>query len=177
MLNKVPEKTMHLVGWLLTIGWFVLIMSFFFDPITPMFTSPEALGSPFRLNSEIYLDPQKCVKIRELCIPEKPFSMSAIMWWAMIVPCGIFILLVLGRGFWRRIYPLSFLSTVYTGSRSLLGSQSYLQPQGAPTQSMCRTVDPKTGQEQSACVACKSVCIDIDAEKTYWTERPEPRRC
>jgi hypothetical protein len=41
---------------------------------------------------------------------------------------------------------------------------------------MCRTVNPQTGQEQSACVSCKMPCIDIDAEKTYWAELKKPGR-
>jgi hypothetical protein len=275
MLHQVPETTMHRVRWVLTLGWLVLIASFFYDPITPMFTHPDAVGSPFHLNPEIYLDPVRCVKIREACIPEKPFSMSAIMWWAMIVPAGIFIIFVLGHEFWRRICPLSFLSQVpralgiqrkqkvvdpvtgesrmelvtigenswlgrnhlyvqfglfvlglglrilfvnsdrialgsflifsilcsmligylyagkswcnyfcpmaivqmvYTGPRSLLGSKNYLQPKGATPQSMCRMINLQTGQEQSACVSCKSPCIDIDAEKAYWTELSKPGR-
>jgi hypothetical protein len=275
MLHNVSETTMHRVRWVLTLGWLTLIASFFYDPITPMFTAPDAVGSPFHLQPEIYLDPARCVKIREVCIPEQPFSMSAIMWWAMIVPAGIFILLVLGHEFWRRICPLSFMSqipralglqrkrkvidsvtgekrwelvviserswlgrnhlyvqfgffvfglalrilfvnsdrialgsflifsilcsmlvgvlyagkswcqyfcpmaivqTVYTGPRSLLGSQNHLQPKAAVTQSMCRMVDPKTGKEQSACVSCKAPCIDIDAEKTYWAELKKPGR-
>lgn len=275
MLNKVSEKTMHRVRWLLAIGWLVLIASFFYDPITPMFTHPDAMGSPFRLNPEIYLDPTRCVKIREQCIQERPFPMSAIMWWAMIVPAGIFIIFVLGHEFWRRICPLSFMSqipralglqrkrkvadpitgeirwelvtigenswlgrnhlyvqfgffvlglglrilyvnsdrialgsflifsilcsilvgflyagkswcnyfcpmalvqTVYTGPRSLLGSENYKQPKGSVTQSMCRMIDPSTGKEQSACVSCKAPCIDIDAEKTYWMELKKPGR-
>jgi hypothetical protein len=269
MLHQVPEKVMHRVRWVLTIGWLVLITSFFFDPITPAFTDPSNFSSPFRV------DLTKCIKVRETCLPQQPFEMSAIIWWAMIVPCGIFILLVLGHEFWRRICPLSFLSQipralgiqrrrkvtdpvtgevrhelvtigenswlgrnhlyvqfglfmtglwlrilfvnsdriwlggfliasilcaitigylyagkswcnyfcpmapvqmVYTGPRSLLGSKNYLRPKATVTQSMCRTVDAKTGQEQSACVACKSPCIDIDAEKTYWSELNKPGR-
>jgi hypothetical protein len=269
MLHQVSEKTMHRVRWVLTIGWLVLITSFFFDPITPAWTHPSNFNSPFRVDLE------KCIKVRETCLPQQPFEMSAIIWWAMIVPCGIFILLVLGHEFWRRICPLSFLSQipralgiqrrrkvsdpvtgevryelvtigenswlgrnhlyvqyglftiglglrilyvnsdriwlggflifsilcailvgylyagkswcnyfcpmapvqmVYTGPRSLLGSQNYLRPKAAVTQSMCRTVDPQTGQEQSACVACKAPCIDIDAEKTYWAELKKPGR-
>jgi hypothetical protein len=65
---------------------------------------------------------------------------------------------------------------VYTGPRSLLGSQNHCEPQGVATQSMCRTVDPKTGQEQSACVGCRVACIDIDAEKNYWAELKKPGR-
>jgi hypothetical protein len=269
MLHRVSEKTMHRVRWLLAIGWLLLIASFFFDPLTPWFTQPGNLASPF------HIKPDACIKIRETCLPQTPFSMSAIIWWAMIVPAGIFILLVLGHEFWRRICPLSFMSQipralglqrkrrvvdpvtgktrwelvtigehswlgrnhlyvqfglfflglglrilavnsdrtalgifliatilcailvgylyagkswcqyfcpmapvqlVYTGPRSLLGSQNYREPQRVATQSMCRTIDPKTGQEQSACVGCRVACIDIDAEKNYWTELKKPGR-
>jgi hypothetical protein len=269
MLHQVSEKTMHRVRWLLTLGWLVLIASLFYDPITPAFTDPSNLASPFRVNL------RQCIKIRETCLPQSSFSMSALIWWAMIVPCGIFILLVLGHEFWRRICPLSFLSQipralgiqrrrkvtdritgevrrevvtisenswlgrnhlyvqfglfvfglglrilyvnsdrvalglfllasiccailvgylyagkswcqyfcpmapvqmVYTGPRSLLGSQNYLRPKATTTQSMCRTVDPQTNREQSTCVGCKAACIDIDAEKSYWTELNKPGR-
>jgi hypothetical protein len=269
MLHKVSEQTMHRVRWLLVIGWLLLIASLFYDPITPAWTDAANLSSPFRVNLK------QCIKIRKMCLPQSSFSMSALIWWAMIVPTGIFILLVFGHEFWRRICPLSFLSQipralgiqrrrkvvdrltgevrrevvtigenswlgrnhlyvqfglfvlglglrilyvnsdrlalgifliativcailigylyagkswcqyfcpmapvqmVYTGPRSLLGSQNYLEPKATITQSMCRTVDAKTGQEQSACVGCKVACLDIDAEKTYWTELNKPGR-
>jgi hypothetical protein len=273
MLSKVSEKTMHRVRWILTLGWFVLITSFFYDPVTPVLTLPENVNSPFHLAPSIYLDPERCVKIREACIPEQPHSITVLIWWAMIVPAGILILMSLGHELWRRICPLSFLSQIpralgiqrkrkvvdpitqevryevvtisenswlgrnhlyvqfglfivglglrilfvngdryylggfliftiicailvgylfagkswcnyfcpmapvqmiYTGPRSLLGSEAHHNP--GVTQSMCRTVDRKTGQEQSACVACKKPCIDIDAEKTYWQELNKPGR-
>lgn len=269
MLHQVPEKIMHRVRWVLTLGWLVLIASLFYDPITPIFTDPANHISPFHVNLN------QCVKIRETCLPQSSFSMSALIWWAMIVPSGIFILLVLGHEFWRRICPLSFLSQiprslgiqrhrkvtdlatgevrrevvtispdswlgrnhlyvqfglfvlglalrllyvnsdrvslglflivticcaigigylyagkswcqyfcpmapvqmVYTGPRSLLGSQNYRRPKAVTTQSMCRTVNPETDQEQSACVSCKSACVDIDAENSYWTELSKPGR-
>lgn len=269
MLDKVSEQKMHLVRWILTIGWLGLIALMFYDPITPALTHPSNLANPFRVRLD------HCVRIREVCLPNQPFSMTVIMWWAMIVPAGIFILLVFGHEFWRRICPLSFISqipralgiqrkrkvldpitqeyryavvtigenswlgrnhlyvqaalfflglglrilfvngdrvvlasfllftmacailvgflyggkswcnyfcpmspvqTVYTGPRSLLGSQAHTKPKPGITQSMCRTVDPKTGQDRSACVSCKAPCIDIDAEKTYWQELKKPGR-
>jgi hypothetical protein len=275
MLNTVAEKTMHRVRWLLTIGWLLLIASLFYDPITPLITDANNLASPFHIRPEIALDPQRCIKIRQTCLPEESYAMGALIWWAMIVPAGIMILQVLGHEFWRRICPLSFLSQipralgiqrrrkvedsitgerrwelvkineaswlgrnhlyvqfglfvlglglrilfinsdrtalatfllfsilcailvgylyagkswcqyfcpmapvqmVYTGPRALLGSQAHVMPQPAVTQSMCRSVDAQTGQEQSACVSCKMPCIDIDAEKTYWTELQKPGR-
>jgi hypothetical protein len=273
MLNAVAEKTMHRVRWILTIGWLGLIASLLYDPITPLWTMATNQASPFHINS--VFDPQHCIKIRQTCLPEQPYAMGALIWWAMIVPSGILILQVLGHEFWRRICPLSFLSQipralgiqrqrsvqdaitgerrrelvkisetswlgrnhlyvqfglfvlglglrilfvnsdrialaiflvftifcailvgylyagkswcqyfcpmapvqmVYTGPRALLGSQAHVAPQPAVTQSMCRTVDAKTGQEQSACVSCKLPCIDIDAEKNYWSELQKPGR-
>lgn len=269
MLDKVSEKNMHVVRWLLAIGWLVLIGLMFYDPITPALTDPRNLANPFRVRLDA------CIRIREVCLPNRPYSMTVIMWWAMIVPSGIFILLVFGHEFWRRICPLSFISqipralgiqrkrkvfdpitqehryevvtvgenswlgrnhlyvqaglfflglglrilfvngdryylasfllftmacsilvgflyggkswcnyfcpmspvqTVYTGPRSLLGSQAHKKAKPGITQSMCRIVDSKTGQEQSACVSCKAPCIDIDAEKTYWQELSKPGR-
>jgi hypothetical protein len=269
MLHKVPEKTMHRVRWLLTLGWLLLIASLFYDPITIAWTDASNLSSPFHVKLD------QCIKIRQTCLPQSSFSMSALIWWAMIVPSGIFILLALGHEFWRRICPLSFLSQipralgiqrrrkvvdritgevrrevvtigenswlgrnhlyvqfglfvlglglrilyvnsdrlslgifliatiacamlvgylyagkswcqyfcpmapvqlVYTGPRALLGSQNYLEPKATVTQSMCRTTDAKTSQEQSACVGCKAACIDIDSEKSYWTELNKPGR-
>jgi hypothetical protein len=38
---------------------------------------------------------------------------------------------------------------------------------------MCRRVNEQ-GKEQSACVACNSPCIDIDAERSYWDGIPKP---
>jgi hypothetical protein len=106
MLSKVSERTMHRVRWVLTLGWFLLIASLFYDPITPILTQPHNLTSPF------HLDPNQCVKIREICLDQQPYSLSVLIWWAMIVPAGILILLVFGHEFWRRICPLSFLSQI-----------------------------------------------------------------
>lgn len=275
MLHNVSEKNMHRVRWILAIGWLLLIASLFYDPITTAWTNAQNLASPFHVSPAIGLDPTRCVKIRDTCLPEAEYAMGALIWWAMVVPCGIFILLVFGHEFWRRICPLSFLSQipralglqrrrqtidpvtglgslqlvaisehswlgrnhlyvqfglfvfglilrilfinsdrialgsfliftifcailigylyagkswcqyfcpmapvqmVYTGPRGLIGSQAHLSSAATITQSMCRTVNPQTGQEQSACVSCKMPCIDIDAEKTYWAELKKPGR-
>lgn len=266
MLSKTSEKTMHRVRWVLTLGWLLLIASLYFDPVTKFFLDSSTTWSPFRLDPSSYLDPTKCPKIQGQCVVQDPRYMSAMIWWTIIVPAAILILISVGHEFWRRICPLSFISQipralgiqrkrkvvdvagnvrwevvtigdnswlgrnrlyvqfglflaglsarllfvnadrtvlglfllgtmlcavlvgylyagkswcnyfcpmapvqlVYTGPRSLLGSEAHLKPKPAITQSMCRTVDPQTGQELGACVACKSHCIDIDAEDSYW---------
>jgi hypothetical protein len=81
-----------------------------------------------------------------------------------------------GKSWCHYFCPMAPVQLVYTGPRSLLGSQGHMQQQPAVTQSMCRTVDPKTGQERSACVSCKMPCFDIDAEKNYWSELQKPGR-
>ncbi|NJK50644.1 hypothetical protein HC931_23250 [Candidatus Gracilibacteria bacterium] len=274
MLSKVSEKRMHQIRWVLTVGWLILIFSLFYDPISSVLTEPNNLSSPVRLRPEIFLDPEKCVKVQGECLSEQAYSLGARLWWAVIVPIAIFILLVFGHEFWRRICPLSFLSQipralglqrkrkvvdsltgrtryelvtigenswlgrnhlflqfglfvlgliarilfvnsdrtalgiflvftilsaifvgylyagkswcnyfcpmapvqmVYNGPRGLFGSQAHQQQKPSVTQSMCRFID-STGQEKSACVACKAPCIDIDAEKTYWEELKKPGR-
>jgi hypothetical protein len=106
MLSKASEQTMHRVRWVLALGWLVLIASLFYDPFTILLTDPSNLASPF------HLDPKSCIKIREACIVQKPYSLSVLIWWAMIVPAGILILMTLGHEFWRRICPLSFFSQI-----------------------------------------------------------------
>ena len=274
MLSKVSEKHLHKIRWVLTVGWLILILSLFYDPISSVLTDPNNLSSPVRLRPEIFLDSAKCVKVQGECVSEQAYPIGARLWWAVIVPSGIFILLVFGHEFWRRICPLSFLSQipralklqrkrkvvdsvtgsvryelvtigenswlgrnhlfvqsglfflglvarilfvnsdrtalglflvftilsaiavgylyagkswcnyfcpmapvqmVYNGPRGLFGSQAHQQQKPGITQSMCRFVD-SDGQEKSACVACKSPCIDIDAEKNYWEELKKPGR-
>ncbi len=79
-----------------------------------------------------------------------------------------------GRSWCQYFCPMSPVQTVFTGPRGLLGSEAHkARPRGI-TQSMCRTWDVETGKERSACVGCKSPCIDIDAEHTYWKEITKP---
>ena len=112
MLSKVSEKRMHQIRWVLTIGWLILIFSLFYDPISSVLTEPNNLSSPVRLRPEIFLDPEKCVKVQGECLSEQAYPLGARLWWAVIVPSAIFILLVFGHEFWRRICPLSFLSQI-----------------------------------------------------------------
>ena len=112
MISQVEEKKMHIVRWLLAVGWLTLIFSLLYDPISPWFTDPNNLSSPFRLNPEIYLDPEKCVKVQGVCLPEQPYGMGGRIFWAIVLPIGIMILLVLGHEVWRRICPLYFFSQI-----------------------------------------------------------------
>jgi hypothetical protein len=260
MLTKVTEKTMHAIRWAITCGWLLLILSLFFDPISAWLTDPTNTLSPLHIKPEI------CILVQGQCIEQTPYPLGASLFWGLIVPLGIFILLVFGHEFWRRICPLSFLSQIpralgkqrtikkvdaktgqirhelvkikpdswlgrnsiylqfgllYAGvcgrvlfldaDRLILGlfllltivsaiTVGYLyagktwchyfcpmggvqlfygEPRGLfthtahdteknpITQSMCRRISPE-GKEESACVACNSPCMDIDAERSYW---------
>ena len=268
MINKVSEKQMHRVRWILTLSWLVLIVLIAYDPISPWLTEPDNLISPFRK------DPSICIRLQGVCIQEQTHSIAAQLFWAVIVPAGIIILLVFGHELWRRICPLSFLSQIpralgiqrkqkqvnfqtgkvsyrlvkipknswlarnylylqfgllylgicarllfvnsvgwvlslfllatialailvghlydgktwcnyfcpmapvqkiYGEPRGLLTSIAHENHSNTITQSMCRIIDAR-GKEQSACVACQSPCIDIDAERSYWNGINKPDR-
>jgi hypothetical protein len=260
MLHQISEKSMHHVRLLLAIGWLLLIVSLFYDPFTPALTNPDAV-----LSVSLFRQSEHCIFFQGQCLSPKPYRLGTRIFWAMIVPSSIVILLVLGHEAWRRICPLAFVSqlasavglqrkrrmgdsqkttryepikiskeswlarhalivqfcllfvgltirllftnsdpillgtylilillaaitvgylyggktwchyfcpmapvqVVFTGPRGLLGSRTHLNQPGSITQSMCRTVD-KTGTEKSACVGCKQLCFDIDAEQAHW---------
>lgn len=266
MLTTIPEKLMHRVRWFLACGWLILIISLFYDPISPILTDPNTVWSPLRLN------PDTCIRVQGVCLTEQPYAIGASLFWGLIVPSGVFMLLIFGHEFWRRICPLSFVSQLfralgkqrqrkrvdpksgqthyelvkikadswlgknaikfqfsllylgvcgrllfYDSNRFVLGilllltvaaailigylyggktwcqyfcpmgpvQEFYGEPRGlfnstahegkrsAITQSMCRRQNPD-GTESSACVACNSPCIDIDAERAYWNGIKKP---
>ncbi|BBD60361.1 cyclic nucleotide-binding protein [Nostoc sp. HK-01] len=112
MISQVPEKQMHIVRWLLAIGWLTLIFSLFYDPVSVWLTDPSNTLSPFHLHPEKYLDPDDCVKLQDVCLPQPPYAMGARIFWAMVLPIGIMILILFGHEFWRRICPLYFFSQI-----------------------------------------------------------------
>lgn len=124
MFNQTSEKTMHTVRWLLTIGWFVLILSLFYDPFTTSLTEAGHPWSPWSI------DPNNCVKVQGQCLPNFPQPMGSSLFWGIIIPTSIIILLVLGHETWRRICPLSFLSQI---------------PRALGIQRKEKTVNPRTG--------------------------------
>ncbi|GAB4215886.1 MAG: hypothetical protein OHK0012_17010 [Synechococcales cyanobacterium] len=255
------ERFFHRLRWGLTLAWLLLLASLIWDPITPRLTDPQATWSPLRW------DPERCIAVQGTCLTiSGSYSLGSPIFWGLVVPAAIVILLIFGHDLWRRICPLSFLSQIpralgmqrfiQRGNRreiprvkpdSWLG-KNYLYVQlawffiglnlrlvlinsdrlwlvlwigltiaaaitvgylyggkswcnyfcpmapvqkiyGEPralfttpahvgeakiTQSMCRTVEAD-GQEKSACVACQSPCIDIDAERSYWDTLSKPQ--
>ena len=259
-IEQISEQKMHLIRWVLVIGWLILIISLFYDPISHHLSDPNNSFSPFAdRNITLANIPDRCVKVQGECLVETPYPMGTRLFWGTIVPSAIAIVFVLGHETWRRICPLYFLSQipralglkprlrinnnrwlvcnhlyvqfallfiglnlrilainsarivfgcfllftifsaitvvflyggrswchyvcpfgivqmVFTGPRGLLDSEAHTAPPKSITQSMCRTVD-RTGKEKIACTNCKSACMDIDAERSYWEHLTQPGR-
>ncbi len=105
MLNKVPEPKMHAIRWIIVIGWLILIFSLFYDPISHNWTDPNNLFSPFR-------DSLQPVLVQGEYLQEFPYPIGARVFWGMVIPSAIMILLIFGHETWRRICPLYFLSQI-----------------------------------------------------------------
>lgn len=106
MLANTSERQIRRIRWILSIGWLILIFSLFYDPITSWLTHPENTLSPLKINLE------NCVTVQGSCLEEVPYALGAPIFWGIIIPSIIFILLVFGHEFWRRICPLSFISQI-----------------------------------------------------------------
>jgi hypothetical protein len=125
MFSKVPEQQMHIIRLLLTSSWLLLIFSLFYDPISPWLTEPNNTLSPLRIH------PEACIKVQGVCLEETPYALGAPLFWGVIVPAAILILLIFGHQLWRRICPLSFLSQI---------------PRALGLQRQHQRVDSKTGK-------------------------------
>ena len=105
MFGKVSEQKMHWIRWLLTITWLLIIASLFYDPWTSQLTTPNHPWSPLRLSD-------RCISVQGKCLVEQPYAIGTTIFWGIVVPAAIFILLIFGHEAWRRICPLSFLSQI-----------------------------------------------------------------
>jgi hypothetical protein len=98
MLHQVSEKNMHRFRLLLTISWLILIVSLFFDQYTPYLTANHIDNA------------RQCIFFQGHCLSPKGYRLGTRIFWGMIVPCSIVIVLVFGHEAWRRICPLSSVS-------------------------------------------------------------------
>ncbi|MBD2157624.1 MULTISPECIES: cyclic nucleotide-binding domain-containing protein [unclassified Leptolyngbya] len=93
------ERQMHRLRFMLTFAWLLLIISLFWDP-------SALLLKPFLSQAN------SCVKVQGECLPQASHSIPLFLFWSLIVPGSILLLLVFGHETWRRICPLSFLSQI-----------------------------------------------------------------
>ena len=127
MAIQVSERRMHLVRWILTTGWLLIIASLIHDPWSAALTVEGHPWSPLRLTG-------RCVEVQGTCLTEQPYPLGTTVFWGLVVPAGIFILLVFGHELWRRICPLSFLSQI---------------PRALGWQRQIERLNPKTGKRHS----------------------------
>ncbi|HRE13963.1 MAG TPA: 4Fe-4S binding protein, partial [Usitatibacteraceae bacterium] len=105
MLSHVGEGKLRAVRGLLVVCWLVLIVSLFWDPVTPEFTRADNVASPFHLQG-------KQVVVQGKVVEETPYAMSNRIWWTMIIPLLPLTFMVVGHETWRRLCPLSFVSQI-----------------------------------------------------------------
>ncbi|CAM3948033.1 FHA domain-containing protein [Bordetella muralis] len=105
MFAKTSERTMRIVRAILLLGWLVLVLSLFWDPLTPQWTDP-ASDSPF-IPKGVGPDIQGHVTA-----DDRAYAMGPRIWWTMLVPLVPLFLMVFGHEAWRRICPLSLLSQI-----------------------------------------------------------------
>jgi len=78
-----------------------------------------------------------------------------------------------GKSWCQYFCPMAPVQKIYGEPGGLLTSKAHEGDRQTITQSMCRIVNQE-GKEQSACVACQSPCMDIDAERSYWDGITKP---
>ena len=105
MFAQLPERRMHWIRWVVTVGWLLIIASLFYDPWTSALTVSDHPWSPLRLSDT-------CVEVQGECLSKQPYPLGTTLFWGAVVPSAILILLVFGHELWRRICPLSFLSQI-----------------------------------------------------------------
>ncbi|VWC52151.1 hypothetical protein BLA23254_07978 [Burkholderia lata] len=106
MFARTPEKSLVTVRAALFAAWIVLIVSLFWDPMTPTLTDPSATGSPFHVHGN-------GPSIQgHAPAAQNTYAMGARIWWTMIVPIIPLFLMVFGHETWRRVCPLSFASQI-----------------------------------------------------------------
>lgn len=98
------------VRGLLLFAWLVLIASLFYDPVSELWTHPDA--GPFAISSTP-------VMLQDHVLTSTPYSMGSRLFWTMVVPILPLFLMVFGHEAWRRICPLSLASQIpgYLGIR------------------------------------------------------------
>lgn len=104
MVSAISERTMRWVRGGLFLGWALLTVSLFWDPLTPDWTRP---GQPM---AELWLGPPSTVQGTRFI--EAPYAIGAHVFWTFIIPAVPLVLMVFGHNVWRRLCPLSFITQI-----------------------------------------------------------------
>ena len=94
IFSRWPESQARIIRWILLLGWLLLIVSLFF----PVIALPEGLtpACPYWIDS--------CMVHRQ------PGNR---LFWGVVVPTGLMLIVLLSHELWRRICPLAFASQLF----------------------------------------------------------------
>jgi 4Fe-4S binding domain len=113
MLSTISERTLHSIRWVLVVGWLGLIFSLFYDPLSAGLTDPNHTWSLLRDPGLMTVnDPAHCIQVQGTCLALVPYPIGTRIFWGMVIPSAIVIVLVFGHETWRRICPLYFFSQI-----------------------------------------------------------------
>ncbi len=104
MFIKISGKNIERTQLLLVVGWLILIVSLFYDPISTYLTQPDRLFGPS--------SGDLCFQFQGECQPFITYGLGPRIFWGMIIPLIIISLLTFGHELWRSVCPLSFLSQI-----------------------------------------------------------------
>ena len=99
LFNRIPRYAIVSI-----LMWIILIVSLFFDPLTPTLTDSNNLLSPFRLKS---LD--ICLFFQGQCLTSTPYALGARLFWGIVIPAAVVCLLLFGARVWRQVCPLAWI--------------------------------------------------------------------
>lgn len=100
-----PERQVRIVRWILLIGWLLLILSLLLPSLQ--------LAPPFA--------PQCPDNLVNCSLHQQPGNR---LFWGVVVPTGVLIIVALSHELWRRICPLAFVSQPRERSTPAAGTGS-----------------------------------------------------
>jgi Cyclic nucleotide-binding domain len=106
MSGQFTERELHKVRWLLVTGWTLLVFSSFYRPFSLWLTGADNRWSPFRV------DLDHCIWVQGSCLLQDNYAVAPQIFWGIVIPLSVIILVVGGHETWRRICPLYFISQI-----------------------------------------------------------------
>ena len=108
-LKHIPERQFVLGRWFALLGWLSLIALLLHDPISPRLSAH--FPNYASLHGEHVLS--ACVPFQANCLARPDvYFLGPPIFWGLVVPLSVFILLVFGHEVWRRICPLALVSQI-----------------------------------------------------------------
>lgn len=142
MFARTQERTMRIVRVILLLGWLGLVLSLFWDPLTPQWTDPasQSVFAPKGAGPDIQ---------GQASIDSQAYAMGPRIWWTILVPLIPLFLMVFGHEAWRRICPLSLLSQIprYLG---LVRKSAFVQRASGQVETRVARIKPGSWLDRNA---------------------------